>query len=159
MRAPEADDVRFAAVQDARPDDEPWPQLNWPPGPETRLLGRVVEVVPVVPERDGEELFEALDDDRVWQSPVNSAGLRGAPGAADGRRSLSMDRAPGGSPTLGCSRKRWSVSPATSTSRRPTPGWRSAAPPILERVTTPPSHLCIGTLVSGASTHEPMPQL
>ncbi len=31
------------------------------------MPGRLVEVVPAVPQRDAEELFRALDDDRVWQ--------------------------------------------------------------------------------------------
>lgn len=40
--------------------------MSWPPPASTHLSGRVVEVAPVVAERDAEELFGALDDDRVW---------------------------------------------------------------------------------------------
>lgn len=67
MNAPETDDERFAPVQDARPQDVPWPAMTWPPPADVRLPGRFVEVVPAVPQRDAEELFRALDDDRVWQ--------------------------------------------------------------------------------------------
>ena len=41
--------------------------MTWPPPADVRLPGRLVDVVPAVPQRDAEELFRALDDDRVWQ--------------------------------------------------------------------------------------------
>lgn len=40
--------------------------MSWPPPASTRLAGRVVELAPVVAGRDADELFAALDDDRVW---------------------------------------------------------------------------------------------
>lgn len=40
--------------------------MTWPPPAGVRLAGRLVEVVPAVPKLDAEELFHALDDDRVW---------------------------------------------------------------------------------------------
>jgi N-acetyltransferase len=56
----------FMPVADARPRDTAWPVMSWPPPPDIVLVGRVVAVAPVDPERDAEALFEALDDDRVW---------------------------------------------------------------------------------------------
>ena len=67
MSAPETEDEQFVPMRDARPEDVPWPVMTWRPPPDVRLLGRLVEVVPAVPQRDAEELFKALDDDRVWQ--------------------------------------------------------------------------------------------
>ena len=67
MSGPETDDERFVPVRDARPEDVPWPAMTWPPPLGVRLAGRLVEVVPAVPERDAEGLFLALDDDQVWQ--------------------------------------------------------------------------------------------
>ena len=58
---------RFAPVDDARPDDTPWPAMSWPPPPDTLLHGNVVELSPVDPERDAADLFAALDHDRVWR--------------------------------------------------------------------------------------------
>ena len=60
-------DEWFVPVPDARPEDVPWPAMTWPPPADVRLPGRLVEVVPADPRRDAEELFQALDDDRVWQ--------------------------------------------------------------------------------------------
>jgi N-acetyltransferase len=60
-------DDSFAPVPDARPQDPPWPALTWPPAPEVRLAGRIVDVTPADPARDADALFAALDDDRVWQ--------------------------------------------------------------------------------------------
>jgi RimJ/RimL family protein N-acetyltransferase len=57
----------FTSVPDARPDDMAWPAMGWPPPPDTVLVGHVVEVAPVALDRDVEELFHALDDDRVWE--------------------------------------------------------------------------------------------
>ncbi len=67
VSGPETDDERFVPVRDARPEDVPWPAMTWPPPAGVRLAGRLVEVVPAVPERDAEGLFLALDDDQVWQ--------------------------------------------------------------------------------------------
>jgi N-acetyltransferase len=58
---------RFDPVPDSRPDDLPWPAMSWPPEPRVRLRGDVVELAPVVPERDAPALFAALDSDRVWR--------------------------------------------------------------------------------------------
>lgn len=58
---------RFEPVADARPNDGPWPAMQWPPPADVRLPGRVVEVEPLVPERDAEALFQALDRDPVWR--------------------------------------------------------------------------------------------
>jgi RimJ/RimL family protein N-acetyltransferase len=57
----------FTAVRDARPEDVAWKPLRWPPPDGVRLSGRLVDVQPASPADDAEELFDALDDDRVWQ--------------------------------------------------------------------------------------------
>ncbi len=57
-------------MQDARPDDVEWPPLRWPPPPDVVLSGDVIEVTPVDADRDGPELYAALDDDRVWRHLV-----------------------------------------------------------------------------------------
>jgi len=67
VSAPETGDERFVPIRDARPEDVPWPVMSWPPPPDVRLPGRLVEVAPAVTQRDAEELFRASDDDRVWQ--------------------------------------------------------------------------------------------
>jgi N-acetyltransferase len=74
----------FTPVPDARPDDLAWPEMAWPPPPDTVLVGHVVEVEPVDLDRDVEELFHALDDDRVWEhlpfrvsDPASYAGFLG----------------------------------------------------------------------------------
>ncbi len=54
-------------LSDQRPDDSPWPSLNWPPALDTVLSGRVVDLRPTDPDRDAAELFAALDDDAVWR--------------------------------------------------------------------------------------------
>ncbi len=63
MTSPE----RFPPIADARPGDTPWPAMAWPPSPETVLAGEVVQLCPVVPDRDAAELFAALDHDEVWR--------------------------------------------------------------------------------------------
>jgi len=57
----------FVPVADARPNDIAWPAMSWPPPPDTVLEGAVVEVAPLDLDRDMEALFDALDDDRVWE--------------------------------------------------------------------------------------------
>jgi len=58
----------FHPLRDERPDDVVWPALAWPMDPAIELRGRVVTLTGVRdPERDARELFEALDDDRVWR--------------------------------------------------------------------------------------------
>ncbi len=57
----------FVPVTDVRPDDVVWPAMSWPPAPDTVLVGRFVEAAPADPGRDAPELFEALEDDRVWE--------------------------------------------------------------------------------------------
>ena len=60
-------DEDFVPVVDARPVDVAWPTMSWPPPPGIVLTGQVVEVAPVDPERDAEALFDALDDEQVWE--------------------------------------------------------------------------------------------
>jgi len=70
----EAPDHDFSPVVDARPEDEPWPAMSWPPPPDIVLQGHVVEATPLDLERDVGDLFRALDDDRVWEHlPVRPA--------------------------------------------------------------------------------------
>lgn len=56
----------FEGIRDARPHDRVWPRMDWPVAPGTLLAGRTVELRPVELERDGADLFAALDDERVW---------------------------------------------------------------------------------------------
>ncbi len=95
MSAPETEDEQFVPMRDARPEDVPWPVMTWRPPPDVRLLGRLVEVVPAVPQRDAEELFKALDDDRVWQ---HLAGRPRSPQAVAER--LKQRRAAGAFPWI-----------------------------------------------------------
>jgi RimJ/RimL family protein N-acetyltransferase len=52
--------------------------MPWPPAPDVRLRGRFVELSQADAERDGAELFVALDHDAVWQHiagrPSDAAG-------------------------------------------------------------------------------------
>ncbi|MEC3953007.1 GNAT family protein [Nocardia sp. CDC153] len=57
---------RFQVVPDPRPEDEVWPEMVWPVPEATVLTGKRVELATVDPEHDAEELFRALDHDRVW---------------------------------------------------------------------------------------------
>jgi N-acetyltransferase len=52
--------------RDSRPDDRPWPALDWPPPPGVTLAGEVVGLRPAEPGPDGALLFPALDQDPVW---------------------------------------------------------------------------------------------
>jgi len=54
-------------VADARPRDDVWPAMVWPPPADAVLVGRVVELAPIDLEGDTEALFEALDDDEAWK--------------------------------------------------------------------------------------------
>jgi len=56
----------FLPIQDARPNDSAAPPMLWPPTT-TQLSGQLVELTPCVPERDAPLLFQALNDDAVWQ--------------------------------------------------------------------------------------------
>jgi len=56
---------RFQPVEDARPRDEPWPAMRWPPP--SPLAGDVVELVPCVPQEHGGPLFEAIRHESVWR--------------------------------------------------------------------------------------------
>lgn len=58
---------RFVPVADPRPEDVPWPPMQWPPGPAVRLRGQYVELAPCDPARDAPALFAALDADVVWR--------------------------------------------------------------------------------------------
>ena len=59
--------TRFEPVADARPSDEPWPAMTWPPPFGTELSGSTVHLRPAVPAADAAAVSAALDDDRVWQ--------------------------------------------------------------------------------------------
>ncbi len=41
--------------------------MSWPPPAGVRLSGRIVDLAPLLPERDADALFGALDQDSVWQ--------------------------------------------------------------------------------------------
>jgi N-acetyltransferase len=58
--------ARFTPVVDARPTDEPCPELRWPVAEGIRLRGRFVELTQVDPQHDAEQLFSAVDHDAVW---------------------------------------------------------------------------------------------
>jgi RimJ/RimL family protein N-acetyltransferase len=58
---------RFDPIPDARPEDSPWPSMEWPVDPDRRLVGETVELAVLDLARDVAELFAALDDQRVWQ--------------------------------------------------------------------------------------------
>jgi len=60
VSAPETEDERFVPIRDARPEDVPWPVMTWPPPPDVRLAGRLVEVVPAVAQRDAERVVPSL---------------------------------------------------------------------------------------------------
>lgn len=77
---------RFVARTDPRPADPPWPTATWPPPADTVLRGSTLELRPATPD-DATELFEALDDDRVW------AHIAGRPDSAAGWRAL-LEAAP-----------------------------------------------------------------
>jgi N-acetyltransferase len=69
---------RFTPRIDSRPADVVWPRMPWPPAPDVRLRGQFVELSQADAERDGAELFAALDHDAVWQHlagrPTDAAG-------------------------------------------------------------------------------------
>ncbi|MDP9092410.1 MAG: GNAT family N-acetyltransferase [Actinomycetota bacterium] len=52
--------------------------MQWPPPRELTLIGEAVTLRPAVADRDGTQLFAALDDERVWRH------LNGRPGGGDG---------------------------------------------------------------------------
>lgn len=58
---------------DSRPDDRPWPELEWPPPAGVTLAGEVVELRAAEPGRDGAALFGALDHDAVWAHVARAA--------------------------------------------------------------------------------------
>jgi RimJ/RimL family protein N-acetyltransferase len=67
---------RFQLPADPRPDDVPWPEMTWPPAPDTVLSGSTVTLRPYAPD-DAPELFRSLDDARVWEN------LGARPGSAE----------------------------------------------------------------------------
>lgn len=73
---------RFAPVVDARPTDDRWPAMTWPPEPGIELVASVVTVRLIRPQQDARALFTALDDDRVWTH---------MPGRPDGPEALAAD--------------------------------------------------------------------
>jgi len=76
--APETEDERFVPIRDARLEDVPWPVMTWPPPPDVRLPGRLLEVAAALTQRDAEQLFEApwmtIGCGSTW--PVAHAGRR-----------------------------------------------------------------------------------
>lgn len=64
----------FEAVPDVRPQDEPWPDMVWPFEPDVVLSGDVVELSVADPGRDADDLFTALDDERVWTHMTSRPG-------------------------------------------------------------------------------------
>jgi len=56
----------WQAPPDPREHDSPWPEMLWPPKPETVLTGSVVSLAQQTGD-DAAPLFTALADDRVWQ--------------------------------------------------------------------------------------------
>jgi len=77
LQGPDARAAGFIPLPDARPNDEPWPEMMWPPRADVELVGRAVTLVPLDPIRHAAELFTMLDDDAVW------AHLAGRPRTAD----------------------------------------------------------------------------
>ena len=70
---------RFEPRIDPRPDDPPWPAASWPPGQDVVLTGNTVQLRPTTVS-DADDLWAALDDDRVW------AHIRGRPTSPDAWR-------------------------------------------------------------------------
>jgi RimJ/RimL family protein N-acetyltransferase len=64
----------FVTIQDARPEDKPWPDMVWPFEPDVVLRGDVVELSVIDPGRDADALFTALDDERVWTHMTSRPG-------------------------------------------------------------------------------------
>jgi RimJ/RimL family protein N-acetyltransferase len=56
---------RFVPPPDSRPDDVPWPPMNWPVPPRTTLRSDLVNLSQVSP-ADVPELFAALNHPEVW---------------------------------------------------------------------------------------------
>ncbi|GAA4487011.1 hypothetical protein GCM10023094_44690 [Rhodococcus olei] len=63
---PTTDPAPFPPVPDPRPLDSPWPQMSWPVPDGTALPGATVRLTRLDPVADADELFDALDHDRVW---------------------------------------------------------------------------------------------
>jgi RimJ/RimL family protein N-acetyltransferase len=70
--------VPFDPVPDPRPDDEPWPELNWPVAADTELTGDTVQLSALDPSVDAAELYRVLDHDVCWAHiPVRPTGPDG----------------------------------------------------------------------------------
>lgn len=69
-------DGRFPTLVDSRPEDDPWPDMLWPPPHGTALRGAVVELRVLDPDQDVAGLFTALDHDAVW---IHLSGRAGTP--------------------------------------------------------------------------------
>lgn len=80
---------RFDPPADPRPDDVAWPAMLWPVPQGTELVGPVVRLSRVDPDADAQELFAALDDDRVW---THVAGRPSDPAALAGTLRERADR-------------------------------------------------------------------
>ena len=74
--------MTFTPLPDPRPDDPPWPEATWPV-PEGTVLAIGTTELRLATAADGAALFEALDDDRVWEH------VRGRPMDAE-RMSASL---------------------------------------------------------------------
>ncbi len=99
---------RFEPRIDPRPDESPWPTARWPPEQDVALTGSTVELRPITV-RDAEDMWAALDDDRVW------AHIRGRPmSPAAWREWIEQMRSAGRWPwTLRLTRELNGVSPGT----------------------------------------------
>lgn len=71
---------RFAPLTDPRPDDTPWPEMIWPPAPDTLMVGRTIELFPLDADRDSAALWSNLADPDVWThlrfQPTDADSLR-----------------------------------------------------------------------------------
>lgn len=61
---------RFEPLKDQRPKDIVWPKVSWPIDQSTTLTGKIVKIS-CQTESDFPEIFEALNDDRLWEFAVS----------------------------------------------------------------------------------------
>ncbi|MGL4304758.1 MAG: GNAT family N-acetyltransferase [Mycobacteriaceae bacterium] len=57
---------RFTPINDPRPEEKPWPPIRWPIPTDPVLIGKTVTLTPLDPQQDTQELFAALNHDKVW---------------------------------------------------------------------------------------------
>lgn len=60
---------RFEPIPDPRPDDEAWPQSQWPVADDVVLSGRTIELRRTRAD-DAESLTQALADEAVWRFSI-----------------------------------------------------------------------------------------